>query len=473
LSTLADAPGLDPNISPLLQCPPPSPPLRLLLLQLPFNTFHISGVLLMTAAAALVRENPAAQHPGILNITAPPYSIDSSGLKDVTAELQKAIRDAYSLKVPVFFPPGRYLVSDTLLAEQNNYGSSLPVNLRPARFRPNVLLGSSSALPQRPTMVLRANSSGFGDPSKPKNVMKVTNTGRENDNMNQVVRGIDFELQRGNPGAVALFMHAAQGGTVQDVTVRAADAFAGFGGGGGAGASHTDVAVIGGQHGVFFDESEAGPPRGGREHFPWSDQKRVDTAAHPGAVGGCGRQNYPGAQCYTGPAIYSPGNFYEANHGVLAIDASIDCNGSEASAVSQGSYLKNVWVRGCEHASGWHVTHESATGPMWRDGQCETNSTIQNHTSSGTAPELNLASQHVGWNEASFPGFERAAADTVKDCGAKGDGEADDTAALQGCIDTHTVYFYQRASSAFRQRCDYAKIVVLWNFRRPIQSSHP
>ena len=77
--------------------------------------------------------------------------------------------------------------------------------------------------------------------------------------MNQVIRGIDFELQQGNPGALALFMHAAQGGAVQDVTVRAVDAFAAFGGGGGAGASHANVEAVGGQHGVYFAESESGP----------------------------------------------------------------------------------------------------------------------------------------------------------------------------------------------------------------------
>ena len=52
--------------------------------------------------------------------------------------------------------------------------------------------------------------------------------------MNQIVRSIDFELGPGNPGAVAVFLHGAQGSTVQDVTVRMTDALAGFGGGGGA-----------------------------------------------------------------------------------------------------------------------------------------------------------------------------------------------------------------------------------------------
>ena len=40
--------------------------------------------------------------------------------------------------------------------------------------------------------------------------------------MNQAIRGIDFEIEPENPGAVALFFHGAQGGLVQDVTVRLA-----------------------------------------------------------------------------------------------------------------------------------------------------------------------------------------------------------------------------------------------------------
>ena len=120
-------------------------------------------------------------------------------------------------------------------------------------------MGSVATLPTRPTIVLKSNSPGFGDASKPKNVLKIHNTGRENDHMNQILRGIDFELQEGNPGAIAVFQHGAQGSGVQDCTVRMVDALAGFGGGGGAGASHLNIAAYGGQFGVWFQESEPGP----------------------------------------------------------------------------------------------------------------------------------------------------------------------------------------------------------------------
>jgi hypothetical protein len=73
----------------------------------------------------------------------------------------------------------------------------------------------------------------------------------------QIFRGIDLEVEGGNPGAIALWFEGAQGGVIQDVAVRLApDALAGFGGGGGAGTSHINVAVHGGVHGVYFNSSD-------------------------------------------------------------------------------------------------------------------------------------------------------------------------------------------------------------------------
>ena len=125
--------------------------------------------------ALLVRCGGAAESLGILNATTC-AGVTADGASDVTLALQRCISQAYEAQLALFLPPGRYLVSDTLWANQSNYGSSLPVNLRPARWRTNVLLGAPS--PRRPTIVLAPRSGGFGDASAPKNVLKVHNTGR-------------------------------------------------------------------------------------------------------------------------------------------------------------------------------------------------------------------------------------------------------------------------------------------------------
>ena len=57
-----------------------------------------------------------------------------------------------------------------------------------------------------------------------------------------------------------------------------------------------------------------------------------------------------------------------------------------------------------------------------------------------------LRAQHVQYDETTFPSFEKRhphgnVADAVLDCNAVGDGRADDTAALQTCLDQFDAVF--------------------------------
>jgi hypothetical protein len=68
---------------------------------------------------------------------------------------------------------------------------------------------------------------------------------------NQVLQGVDVVLGAGNPAAVGIDMNAAQGTTLEDVTVHAAsDALAGVAGGNGGGGSFKGVTVIGAKYGI-------------------------------------------------------------------------------------------------------------------------------------------------------------------------------------------------------------------------------
>jgi len=404
-------------------------------------------------STSLAAPSPPHSSLGILNVTAPPFSIDNTGVTDVTVQLQAAIAAAYGAQLALFLPPGRYLVSDTLHVEQNNYGSSLPVNIRPSRFRPNVIIGSTSALPQRPTFVLQANSRGFNNPLQPKNVMKITNTGRENDNMNQVFRGIDFELQAGNRGALALFMHAAQGGAVQDVTVRMVDAFAGFGGGGGAGASHVNIAAYGGQYGVYFAESEPGPLVAGGVFVGQTKSAIVLTEKAQGPIIITGAR-VELARNATGPAIMSEWNgtfFNGQSQGAVVVDVSINCAGGGRAAITKGAYMRNVWMQNCSDfyhsaaasstANIWSVAAEVASGQMWADSHCILGASIMNLTASAGPPPSDLVERHI-WDEKTFPSFEdNDVTNAVLQCGAAGDGKTDDSTALQRCLDKHGKVF--------------------------------
>ena len=62
-------------------------------------------------------------------------------------------------------------------------------------------------------------------------------------NMNQVLSGVDIEIAAGNPEAIGAYGRAAQGTSIQDVTVRCADCAVGIQGGAGSGGSHINVRV--------------------------------------------------------------------------------------------------------------------------------------------------------------------------------------------------------------------------------------
>lgn len=371
-------------LSPPLSPPPPPPPAG-------YSTL---------SATALPPPPPGYSTQGILNATAFP-GVDNSGATDTTAALQAAIVAAYDAQLALFLPSGRYLVSGTLWANQSNYGSSLPVNLRPARWRTNVILGSTL---NRPTIVLAPHTPGFGNASSPRNVMKLHNTGRENDHMNQLLRSVNFEIGDGNPGAVGVFLHGAQGSSVQDVSVYMRDALAGFGGGGGAGASHLNIAAFGGQYGVLFAESEPGPVvAGGRfenqsvSAVVWKVTSSNAIAQGPLIVAGVEIVQSIGAR---GPAVASPA--------LYLIDAKIRCDAQTGVAVSTGGYLQRVYAKGCSltqnatrgSTAGFTLINEMVAGEMWVDGKHRATASIYNVSGDGSLSDApDLVASHVRWNE--------------------------------------------------------------------------
>ena len=138
---------------------------------------HLAALYMLALAAGTGAFHAPATHPGILNATGPACSVDGSGATDTTAVLQRCIDAAFARNLVLFLPAGRYLVSDSLLANQSKQPWGMDnagVNNWPSRYRPNVLLGSTAALPARPVIVLRRGSPGFDNASAPKHVLKVS-----------------------------------------------------------------------------------------------------------------------------------------------------------------------------------------------------------------------------------------------------------------------------------------------------------
>ena len=302
-----------------------------------------------------------------------------------------------------------------------------------------------------------------------------------------------------NPGAIALFFHGAQGGIIQDVTVRlASDAFAGFGGGGGAGTSHINVEVIGGVHGIYFLQSEPTPVLANARLINQSSTAIVASHEQTLVVAGLHIMRATNA---TGPTILAYWSGHQNNAQLSINDCVINCGGdgtTTAVSATTSVYMHNVYTINCaviaeqpgsRHASvfpasianysdssptanttyhghaaedaGWSVVHELARGVdcpasmadlgkvnvtmdvIVSDGTRKLHGTIHNVTSSThSGPDRAVLDQHRLWDEISFPSFEASTtANAVLDCGAEGDGYTDDWQALTTCLQKHRDVF--------------------------------
>lgn len=176
------------------------------------------------------------------------YGADPTGARDSTEALQRAIDAAMVARKVVFFPPGRYLVSDTLkgLQPPADCGFHTPEGSY-------VWVGSSQGS-ARPTLVLAPDAEGFDTPTAPKPMVHIW---KEGDGRNERascvfgsgLRNLDLDLG-GHAGAVGILFDAAQDSFLEHLTIRAEGAFAGVTGMPGRGAAVSDLEVQGGQYGI-------------------------------------------------------------------------------------------------------------------------------------------------------------------------------------------------------------------------------
>ncbi len=202
--------------------------------------------------------------------------VRSDGTGDSTAGLQMAINDAYAHRMAVLFPPGSYMIRDTLKCyEWNFWHANHPKGPRarnPDR-RNHVLIGSTDGR-GRPRIRLRSGSPLFSDPSRPRPMISYRVFSAKNaratepvepddpllgvppDFMDQPnvlfhseLRGIDFDCNR-NPGAIGVAFRGAQNSSIENVKVLATGAEAGFRGIPGRNSGAADIEVEGGRYGL-------------------------------------------------------------------------------------------------------------------------------------------------------------------------------------------------------------------------------
>lgn len=292
---------------------------------------------------------------GLLDVTASPFNADPTGNSDSTRALQEAVNCARDHQMVAFFPAGTYLISDTISCIQTRHdpGTREVDPRKSKRFHPCVLAGSRIG-EHRPRIVLVPDSPGYADPANPKYMIhfwaRAVKEGTYDDpqpniSMNQMLVGIDLEIGKGNPGAVAIRHRAAQGSAIQDCTIYAGDGLTGVEGGIGSGGSSANVTIIGGRYGMDMRETQPTPVITGFTFIGQSQAAVLCQSRQTAVLTGCRF-----ATETSGPVIVST-RADSPHHGQMSlIDCSFEFNHpnyqNQVIQTESSVTLHNVYVRG-------------------------------------------------------------------------------------------------------------------------------
>lgn len=389
----------------------------------------------------------SATDAGYIDVTVSPYGADNTGITDVTAVLQTAIRDATQEKKPLYLPAGRYRISGTLRVDNCPYG----------REESGIMIkGPSHDESQRAVLYLESGS--FTEPGSPQAMIHlVTGDGcpRPADRFDAVVQSVDFEIDDNNAGAYALDWWGAEGCGLFDITIGGTNGYTGFKYGikspPASGGMSADITITGGDIGIYASPT--------REVTTFADV-RVDSCAtaavysdgdwHFNVVGGSFGMK-KGVPCVIGGG--HGGGDFRLTHSNTFVDCRIEWAQPDEhnllitwSSSPCSFAMWNVYTRNCAfvcvkqdavqgRSSGWRRYREFAYDadnygsvdcasapvktPIYIDGVRQS-ATVHSVHGDDEAPPPDLQTRH-GWGP-TLPDFNTPGAVVVTDYAAHKDG---------------------------------------------------
>ena len=398
---------------------------------------HVAGAVLLGATMSNTFAAPDLDAYGRLphgagfrNVRA--FGAKGDGVTDDTGAFIRALdegRGSVRAKTPanVYVPPGVYALSDTLIL-----------------WKATLMAGDSR---DPPTLLLKPRSPGFGDPDRPKPLIVTacgysidattrdwrtrTNQlgGSTNNTFYITVRHIKVRIAEGNPGAWGLYWLVAQQTALRHVSIDAGQAqgcMRSMLWGGGGAISHLDLQ--GGDYGWHVSQTSQWVMRSVRFTGQRKASLRLEHVWNFALLDLDVRDTAP--MRTRGGHVSLLNSRFERITGNCAIDA------KDTSLV-----LSNVTTRGTpfvvDELLPAHAP-ESTTVHLWAHGRAMVDGQQRGDGTHDVRACADLVPRTLPSPEYPLPGPETR---SVTELGVVGDGETDDTAALQRAIDEHHELF--------------------------------
>ena len=387
------------------------------------------------------------------------YGAKGDGVTDDTLAIQAAIdhnRGSINAKAfaVVYFPPGIYLVSDTLVVYSGTElrGNSVTpptIKLAPATVK---FTNTSSLQP------LIATTSGYDQTTNYSSHHWWDNSIASNCIFYVHIHKLNIDLSSGNIGAVAIYWCVAQQTSLRDMTIQVGDAAHGIdicvsdgyehqgGGGNGGGGTIEDISIFGGNSAIRADSSQwtlRGLNLVGQRYsaivlqdmiwsFGFVDLNVSNTPAVMTSLSGLDETS--STVCFidltitniTGGLVF---NMTGAGHPIFLQNVQF-IGPFPTAIVANNSGMYNPWpltpVDGViKRWAGWPAPNFDQNGII-----IESNQVWLAWMDLPNSPNRRLVSQSRPY----FDDLTSVPCNAITDCGATGLNETDDTAALQSCI---------------------------------------